>query len=89
MSFILISDKQLLHARALPFTLINEVMNATLGIGDSLYFGSVMIMCSPVALSAHYELLSLNLLWENFRGTLSSSCSIAEEYCVRVSLPSR
>ena len=37
-------------------------MNATLGIGDSLYFCSVMIMCSPVALSAHHELLSLNLL---------------------------
>lgn len=64
-------------------------MNATLGIGDSLYFCSVMTMCSPVALSAHHELLSLNLLWENFRGTLSSSCSIAEEYCVQVSLPSR
>ena len=58
-------------------------MNAMLGIGDSLYFYSV-IMCTPVTLSAHHELLSLNLLWENFRGTLSSSCSIAEEYCVHL-----
>ena len=37
-------------------------MNAMLGIGDSLYFYSV-IMCTPVTLSAHHELLSLNLPW--------------------------
>ena len=59
-------------------------MNATLGIEDSLYFCSVMIMCAPVTLSAHHKLLSLNLPWEILRGTLSSSCSIAKEYCVHL-----
>ena len=39
-------------------------MNATLGIGNSLHFRSVMIMCTPVTLSTHHELLSLNLPWE-------------------------
>ena len=35
-----------------------------LGMGDSLYFRSVMIVCTPVTLSAHHELLTLNLPWE-------------------------